>query len=119
MSEDETPIAYSALGKGVPLLSQSGKQFGTVEHVLQIPEEDLFDGIVVDTSVGLRFVDRDQIGEITAAHVRCTLTDEQAAALPAPSGNPTFAADPSQDAGPSLHDRFGRMFGRGRWTQRS
>ena len=118
MSEDAEPIAYSALDKGVPLLAQSGKQFGTVEHVLQIPEEDLFDGIVVATSDGLRFVDRDQIGEITTAYVRCTLTDEQAAALPAPSGNDTFAANALQDSGTSLHDRFGRMFGRERWTQK-
>lgn len=117
MPDNAEPIAYSALGKGVPLLTQSGKQFGTVEHVLQIPEEDLFDGIVVATSDGLRFVGRDQISEITTAYVRCTLTDEQAAALPAPSGNATFTADASQDAGTSLHDRFGRMFGRERWTQ--
>ena len=118
MPDDAVPIAYSALGKGVPLLAQSGKQFGTVEHVLQVPEEDLFDGIVVATSDGLRFVDRDQIGEITTAYVRCTLTDEQAAALPAPSGDATYEADALQNAGTSLHDRFGRMFGRARWTQK-
>jgi hypothetical protein len=116
--DNAVPIAYSALDKGVPVQAQSGKQFGTVEHVLQVPEEDLFDGIVVATSGGLRFVDRDQIGEITTAYVRCTLTDEQVAALPAPSGNATFTADPLQDAGTSLHDRFGRMFGRERWTQK-
>jgi hypothetical protein len=118
VSDDGVPIAYSALDKGVPLLAQSGKQFGTVEHVLQVPEEDLFDGIVVATSDGLRFVDRDQISEITTVYVRCTLTDEQAAALPAPSGNDTFEADALQDVGTSLHDRFGRMFGREHWTQK-
>jgi hypothetical protein len=116
--DDDEQIAYSALGKGVPVLAQSGEQFGTVEHVLQIPEEDLFDGIVVATSDGFRFVDRDQIGKITTAYVRCTLTDEQAAALPAPDGSATYEADAFQDAGSSLHDRFGRMFGRGRWTQK-
>jgi len=116
--DDVEPIAYSALGKGVPVLAQSEQQFGTVEHVLQIPEEDLFDGIVVATSDGLRFVDRDQVGEITTAHVRCTLTDQQAAALPEPSGAATFEAVALQNAGTSLHDRFGRMFGRVRWTQK-
>jgi hypothetical protein len=118
VSDDAQPIAYSVLGKGVPLLSASGQQFGTVEHVLQVPEEDLFDGIVVATSGGLRFVDRDQISEITTAYVRCTLTDEQVAQLPAPSGSPTYAADALQNTGTSLHDRFGRMFGRERWTQK-
>jgi hypothetical protein len=118
VADDVVPIAYSALAKGVPVLAQSGQQFGTVEHVLQIPQEDLFDGIVVATSDGLRFVDRDQIGEIATAYVRCTLTDQQAAALPEPSGDETYQADVLQDTGASLHDRFGRMFGRARWTQK-
>lgn len=116
--DDVEQIAYSALAKGVPVLAQSGQQFGTVEHVLQIPQEDLFDGIVVATAGGLRFVDRDQISEITTAYVRCTLSQEQAAALPAPSGNATYEADAFQDAGSSLHDRFGRMFGRARWISK-
>jgi len=115
--DDAEPIAYSALEKGVPLLARSGQQFGTVERVLQIPEEDLFDGIVVATSHGDRFVDRDQIVEITTAYVRCSLTDEQAAALPAPSGNAVYATDELQDTGNSLRDRLGRMFGRQRWTR--
>ncbi len=118
MTDDAEPIAYSALPKGVPLLAQSGEQFGTVEHVLEIPEEDLFDGIVVDTPAGLRFVDRDQIGEITTAYVRCLLTDEEASTLPEPSGTPVYTSDPQQDAGSTLHDRFGRMFRRQKWTQK-
>jgi hypothetical protein len=38
-----------ALEVGTPVLSSSGTEFGTVEHVLQIPAEDLSDGIVVKT----------------------------------------------------------------------
>jgi hypothetical protein len=117
VAEGGTPIAYSALSKGVPVVSRSGRAFGTVEHVLEIPEEDLFDGIVVSTAAGLRFVDRDQIDQITTARVVCALTDEQAAALPAPAGEPAFSADPLADAGTSLHDRFGRMFGRAHWRR--
>jgi hypothetical protein len=117
MSEEAIPIAYSALQKGVPLLAESGRQFGVVEHVLEIPAEDLFDGIVVSTQHGLRFVDRDQIQEITTAYVRCAITDEQAAALPAPDGAATYTVDPLQDSGGSLHDRFGRMFRREHWIR--
>lgn len=115
MTEGGTPIAYSGLAKGVPMVSTSGHQFGTVEHVLQVPEEDLFDGIVVSTAQGLRFVDRDQIDQITTARVACALSDEGAAALPAPDGEPVYEADPLADAGGSLHDRFGRMFRRPHW----
>ena len=57
---DDTPISYLALEVGTLVQTSSGKTIGTVEHVLQIPEEDLFDGIVVATDHGLRFVDRDQ-----------------------------------------------------------
>src|SRR5690348_1137087 len=82
------PIAYSALPKGTPVVSASGTQFGVVEHVLEIPAEDLFDGIVVSTTEGLRFVDRDQIDNITTAQVRCVLTDEQAQTLSPPDDAP-------------------------------
>lgn len=116
MTDPGTPIAYSALPKGVPVAARSGRRFGTVEHVLQIPEEDLFDGIVVATDKGLRFVDRDQVEQITTAEVTCALTHAEATALPAPDGSPVYKADPLADAGQSLHDRFGRMFGRPRWT---
>lgn len=117
MAGEATPIAYTGLDKGTPMLTRSGRRFGTVEHVLQVPEEDLFDGIVTATSQGLRFVDRDQIGEITTAWVRCDLTDEQAARLPAPEGAPVYSVDALKDIGGSLHDRLGRLFRRPHWTQ--
>ncbi len=115
MADAGTPIAYTALPKGVPMLTADGHTFGTVEHVLQIPEEDLFDGIVVHTPHGLRFVDRDQIGRITTTEVRCDITDHQADLLPAPDGSAVFRVDSLQDSGQSLHDVFGRMFRRPRW----
>jgi len=117
MTDDATPIAYGALSKGVPLLTTSGATLGTVEHVLQVPAEDLFDGIVAATKHGLRFVDRDQIDQITTAYVRTTLTDDQAAALPAPDGEVIYTVDALQDAGRSLPDELGRLFRRPRWTQ--
>ncbi len=117
MTDDADPIAYSALPAGVPMLSETGKQFGTVERVLEIPDKDLFDGIVVATATGSRFVDADQVAQVTTAYVRCTVTDEQAANLPEPSGTPSFRANASADTGSSLRDRLGRLFGRGRWTK--
>jgi hypothetical protein len=46
------------------------------------------------------------------------LTDEQAAALKPPSGGgAVFTADASEDSGASLHDRFGRLFGRAHWKR--
>jgi hypothetical protein len=44
---DRMPIAHSALQNGTPVVSASGAQFAVVEHVVEIPAEDLLDGIVV------------------------------------------------------------------------
>ena len=113
--EQGRPISYLALAVGTPVVSSSGTEFGTVHHVLQAPELDLFDGISVKTQHGLRFVDRDQITEITTTAVRCSLTDEEAAALPAPDAPPAVEADVGRDEGPSLTARLGRLFGRTHW----
>lgn len=117
MAEEPTPIAYTALQPGTPMLSRSDRQFGAVEHVLQVPEEDLFDGIVTATDHGLRFVDADQVEQITTAWVRCDLTDEQVDELPEPEGAPVYGVDALEDIGGSLHDRLGRLFHRPHWKR--
>lgn len=114
MAENGTPIAYSALGKGVPVVSSAGRQFGTVDFVVAIPEEDVFHGIVVVTGDGRRFVAAERIEQITTTQVRCALNDEQIAALPSPSSEvadarcsdeePWFAPSP-------LAQVFGQVFG--------
>jgi hypothetical protein len=115
--DDGQPVSYRGLLTGTAVFSSTDTQFGTVEHVLQIPELDIFDGIAVTTKHGLRFVDRDQIRDITTTRVRCALTDEEAAALPAPEGTLVLHPDTAHDEGPSLTARFGRLFGRERWKE--
>ena len=109
------PISYEALPVGTPVVSAAGTEFGTVHHVLQIPKLDLFDGISVKTRHGLRFVDRDQITDITTTVVRCSLTDDEAASLPAPDGAPALELDLARDEGSSITARRGRLFGRSHW----
>jgi hypothetical protein len=118
MADTEEEISYLALEKGTPVQSSSGATFGTVEHVLEVPELDLFDGIVVKVRHGLRFVDRDQIARITRTAVHCQLSDEEVAKLRPPSGPPVEGVDALQDVGPSLTARLGRMFGRERWIEK-
>jgi hypothetical protein len=113
--EEEREISYLALSVGTPVVTSDGTEIGKVHHVLQIPELDLFDGISVKTRHGLRFVDRDQISEITTTVVRCSITDDAAASLPAPDGPPAVALDLEHDEGPSLTARLGRLFGRPHW----
>jgi hypothetical protein len=115
--DEGRPISYLGLENDTPVLSSSGSEFGKVVHVLQIPELDEFDGIVVGTKHGHRFVDRDQIDEISSSCVRCTLSDEEAAALPAPHGSPVLHLDAAYDEGPSLNARFARLFRRPHWRE--
>ena len=113
--EQGRPISYLALAVGTPVVSSSGTEFGRVHHVLQVPDLDLFDGISVEKLQVLRFVDRDQITEMTTTVVHCSLTDSETAALPAPDAPPSFEADVAHDEGPSLTARLGRLFGRPHW----
>lgn len=118
MTDEPTPIAYTALPKGVPVQTGDADEIGTVEQVLSVPEEDLFDGIVIETSGGHRFVDADQVATITTAYVRTTLDSQQARDLPAPGGAAVYRADPTEDAGRGWKDRLGRLFGKGSWRRR-
>jgi hypothetical protein len=113
--EDELlAVSYQGVTPGVPVLTRDGTQFGVLEHVLEVPEEDLFDGIVVWTGAGgwldrrvqrdlsrgeasaarrlellqpqhLRFVDADKVAAITTGYIRCDLDATQASALPPPA----------------------------------
>ncbi len=115
---DGRPISYMALEPGTPVVTTTGTEFGTVEHVLQVPELDLFDGLAIKTHHhGHRFVDRDQITEITTTVVQSTITDDQVDALPAPRGSLVLHPDTAHDEGPSLTARWGRLFGREHWKE--
>ncbi len=118
MAVDPVPIAYTALQPGTPVQSSDGQQFGTVTAVLVVEEVDVFDGIVVETAQGARFVDADNVGSIFTTHVRTTLSAEEAANLPLPDDAPIYGVDASDDTGRSVSDTFGRMFGRGKWKRK-
>ena len=116
MTQDEgRPISYEALTIGTPVVSTTGTEFGTVHHVLQVPELDLFDGISVKTRHGLRFIDRDQITAIMTTVVRCSVTDDEAASLPPPDGPPVLEVDMEREESTSITARLGRLFGRPHW----
>jgi hypothetical protein len=69
---DDAAISYQAAVPGTPVLSSTGSQIGTLEHVLEVPELDVFDGIVIATRAGLRFIDADDVRQITRSYIRCS-----------------------------------------------
>ena len=128
-TDDEFPISYQGVTPGVPVLTRDGHQFGFLEHVLEVPEEDVFEGIVVwvgsggwadrriqrDVSQGhrsaarflesfrphdLRFVEADRVAAITVGYIRCDLDLSEARALPPPTGAPVFYANAIDQATP-------------------
>jgi hypothetical protein len=117
MEGDAKRISYQALGKGVQVRASGGEEIGTVEHVLEVPELDVFDGIVLRTEAGLRFADADQVADITDRYVVLSLPAEETGRLGRPQGPAVYHADPAEHAGGSLHDWFGRTFGRGHWKR--
>ena len=116
---DSDPIAYEALTKGTPVVTLTGTEIGPVEHVLADASLDIFDGIVVKTHEGLRFVTADQVGLITVGAVHTKVSDADVATLQQPhSGDAVFEADPEQNEGHRLNEWFGRMFLREHWTRK-
>lgn len=142
--EELSTISYRAVGLGHPVVTHSGEQFGVVEHVLEVPELDLFDGIVVYTGTGLgaihpksdakaraemlrvgqlrgwlRFVDADQVAAITPGYVKCTFEQSEVAQLPVPQGPPVFHVDMAREDRvedrAKMHSRYGQWFGRPHW----
>lgn len=144
---DLTTMSYRAVGLGLPVVTHSGEQFGVVEHVLEVPELDVFDGIVVYTGTGaaatharsqqrarhemlrigqlrgwLRFVDADQVEAITPGYVKCAFEMSDVAGLPLPNGAPVFEPDMVREDRAATHSGwgpwFGRWFGRPRWVRK-
>lgn len=116
MSE-ETAVSYQGAVLGTPVLSTTGAMIGTLEHVLEVADLDLFDGIVVATRHGVRFIDAGRVTRITRTHLETDLDDAEAAQLPAPDGPPVYHVDAFQYSGHDLRDFLGRMFGRPHWTR--
>ena len=115
---DETPIAYEALTKGTRVLTATGTEIGIVEHVLADASLDLFDGIVVKTAEGLRFVTADQVGLITTVTVHTKVADADVANLQMPhTGDQVLEDNPDEYDGNSLSKFFGHMFFREHWTR--
>jgi uncharacterized protein YrrD len=86
-----SPSSYLELRKGAECYSCDGEKVGEVEHVLAAPDEDIFDGIVLDTSVlpgGHRFVDADQVEEIFERGVLLKIDRQESESLPEPGPNP-------------------------------
>jgi hypothetical protein len=86
------PISYRVLERGTPVETSDGQPFGTVKRVLEVRAKDVFDGVVVKTRAGDRFVDADEIDRLYENLMLLNVDAAAAALLPKPGDNPaTFA----------------------------
>ena len=86
MEDDGQQIGYKLLPSGVPVLSSDGIEIGKVQRVLDNAREHIFDGIVITTRDGRRFVDAPEVARITEQRVTLTIDAAEAAKLPPPRG---------------------------------
>ena len=89
MADDRgAPIAYMVLEEGTPVHSADGFEVGTVKRVLADTGADVFDGLVLDTKDGERFVDAPEIGDLFERLVLLTIDAEAAGRLSEPTPAP-------------------------------
>jgi hypothetical protein len=108
------PIAYTALTNGTPVyLSDETTLLGRVKRVMAVPEKDIFDGIVVTTEHGDRFVDAPETGAMYENAIFLRIGADEASRLPDPKGNPAVMA-----VGPDEASEGAARFGISRTAKR-
>lgn len=82
----DEPVGYINLPKGTPVVSSDGVRVGTVHRVQHHERERIFDGLVVQSDDGRRFVDAPEVGAMTRRQVELEIDAATFAAQPAPEG---------------------------------
>ena len=82
MEDDGHAIGYKVLKRGTSVRSSDGVEIGTVRRVQDNAREHIFDGIVIDTADGRRFVDAPEVSRIYERAVVLTITADDARELP-------------------------------------
>jgi hypothetical protein len=80
--DDDHQIGYKALPRGVPVFTSDGLELGKVYRVQDNAREHIFDGIVITTKDGRRFVDAPEVARITTSRVTLTIDADEAKDLP-------------------------------------
>jgi hypothetical protein len=86
VTDEGHQIGYKVLPRGVPVVTSDGERIGTVHRVLDNAREHIFDGIVISTPDGRRFVDAPEVARIAEKRVTLTIDADEAKALPAHRG---------------------------------
>ncbi len=105
---DEHAIGYQVLPRGTPVFASDGEQVGTFAKALHHGREHLFDGMVVKTEGGSRFVDAPEVDRITNKRVTLRIDSTEVGRLPEHHG----VLGPLQQRAEHRARRWKRRFGR-------
>jgi hypothetical protein len=95
------PVAYQVLEEGIPVYAADGVQVGTVDHVVALPAQDIFHGIVLRVEGGRRFVAADDVASLHERGVDLRISSAAVADLPEPHGAAPAWRDREPGAKPS------------------
>lgn len=82
--DDGHAISYQALRRGTLVRASDGVEVGKVRRVLDNAREHIFDGLVIETSRGQRFVDAPEVAHIAERAVTLSIDAQKVELLPAP-----------------------------------
>lgn len=98
--DEGLPSSYLLLAKDTPAFGADGGIVGTVKEVLCEPSRDIFDGLVLDTPAGDRFVSADQVTAIHERGVDVSMPASPAPGLPLPAAHRHVKYDVAADERP-------------------
>jgi hypothetical protein len=78
LEDDGHAISYKVLRRGTPVRSADGVELGKIRRVNEAKRENIFDGIVIETDKGIRFVDAPEVARIAERAVTLTFPAAEA-----------------------------------------
>ena len=105
MEDAGAPISYIVLPEDTPVWSSDGQKLGEVKRVLADTDNDIFDGLIVDTPNGDRFVDAPNVDALYERAVVLELSAADAQHMPEPTPSPAVMEPTADDiAGDTTED---------------
>jgi hypothetical protein len=92
------PISYLVLAEGTPVRTADGEELGRVKRVLAVPEDDIFDGLILETPEGDRFIDADHVAALYERACVLDIPADHAHHLPEPTASPAAMEVTPDDA---------------------
>src|SRR5690349_15987592 len=82
--DEGPPTSYLLLARATPVYGSDGRTAGKVKQVLCAPAADIFDGLVIATADGDRYIPAEHVAVIHTRGVDLSISSLEVAELPVP-----------------------------------